>query len=397
MLKLDFGTKIDSKIWLFLIILFFGSPSASGQQRPFDIPLNSNKKISGVYEIKSKSNSTVILLIEGNNDKALANQVNNHLVNLGVNACLIQVDPIVSRKKSEVESERYEFGQQWKKVRAVVAFLESKGVDGSRIGICGIGRSAKVAMESAIRLKGSIRCLSLISPSIGIGKERSLQLVKNWRGQPIFASNFLEWQDGSGDSLDYLKKMGCLRTGETKGKKNSTNGQVIAVSEFLKNELDNPVLVVPSFKKEDPRTKTAGFVAETVRVSRIVKNDRFILMAFSVGDKVTLGCMVYQPFDGEVQLEIGQRILRVPFSTSNKQRRIDVWEGSEKMDFQGGVGRVRKIVWFTMEMEKKKWFKDSTSLSITFSNKSKESGSEKEESVRIPSSGSFQTKFFIAQ
>lgn len=58
-------------------------------------------------------------------------------------------------------------------------------------------------------------------------------------------------------------------------------------------------LEVPSFAAGDPQTKTAGFVRRVRLVEREVGGSRYILMAYVVGETLTLGAMVQGAFAGE--------------------------------------------------------------------------------------------------
>lgn len=77
-----------------------------------------------------------------------------------------------------------------------------------------------------------------------------------------------------------------------------------------------PDFTVPCFTADDARVGQAGFVAATHRENRDVDGVRYTLMAFAVGDKLTLGAMVKGAFRGEVRWQVGERTLHVPFDAA---------------------------------------------------------------------------------
>ena len=122
-------------------------------------------------------------------------------------------------------------------------------------------------------------------------------------------------------------------------------------------------LLVPQFAIDDPLVGTAGFVARTTRVNRPIDGTTFTLMAFAVGDVLTLGAMVEGPFDGTAHWTVGQRTFSVPIRRSNRGT-TDVAVSGQT--FVGRHGGFNAFDWVNVEVPIDEWLPNGTRVRLDF-------------------------------
>ena len=129
-----------------------------------------------------------------------------------------------------------------------------------------------------------------------------------------------------------------------------------------------PQILIPQFSASDPRVQTAGFVGETLRLHRDVDGQRYTLMAFVVGDTLTLGAMVKGAFAGDLSWKLGARTLRMPFDTKGKLRAVVVRvEPGESQPVQAEGASFRGITWLNVEVPAAWLGAADTELRLVFS------------------------------
>ena len=129
-----------------------------------------------------------------------------------------------------------------------------------------------------------------------------------------------------------------------------------------------PRAEIPHFTAGDPRVETAGFVRETLRVS-IDRADRtHTLMAFAVGETLTLGAMVTGGFRGLVRWKIGGRRISFAMNTAGSLENIPVEiEGEPTTPAPTGQGAsFRGTTWVNIELPLADWVSDGTPLQLVF-------------------------------
>jgi hypothetical protein len=127
-----------------------------------------------------------------------------------------------------------------------------------------------------------------------------------------------------------------------------------------------PPLQIPAFAADDARVGQAGFVGETLRVRKEVDGTTFTLMAFAVGDTLTLGAMVKGEFRGTVHWTIGSRDLRLPFDAAAPGVHAEATvAGSDRRIPAQGAG-FRGTSWTNLELPRAEWLPDGTPLQLEF-------------------------------
>lgn len=129
-----------------------------------------------------------------------------------------------------------------------------------------------------------------------------------------------------------------------------------------------PDAEVPVFAADDERVNTAGFVGETLRLHRERDGVRYTLMAFAVGDTLTLGAMVKGAFDGLVRWKIGGRSLSFAFDSAGSLSEVPIEvEGEPLATVAPGQGAVfRGIAWVNVELPLAEWASDGTPVQLAF-------------------------------
>ncbi|MEM7453632.1 MAG: alpha/beta fold hydrolase [Planctomycetota bacterium] len=293
------------------------------------------------------------------------------------------------------------FRDMWQDVDAAIDFLEGEGLDATRIGLCGASVGCSIAIETAVRRKGSIRAVCLLTPGSNYLGVDSIAAIEKWPGVDVHIVCSREEQDVSQAVADELEKINCLsalQLVEEEGTHGTRAfGKVADIEEqicsYFVSKLNPAVLKIPAFSENDERTSRGGFFFDTTRVQRKAGDDKFVLMTFGVGETVTIGALVYQEFDGKVTCNIGEREITVDFDTSSEERMLPAMIDGLESELEGAAGRVNQIVWFTLELEREDWFPDAdTPVSLTFeSSKAEQAAAWK---LAIPSNGSFNADFF---
>jgi len=128
-----------------------------------------------------------------------------------------------------------------------------------------------------------------------------------------------------------------------------------------------PEAVIPCFAADDARVSTAGFVAQTLRLNKDADGVRYTLMAFAVGDQLTLGAMVKGAFRGTVHWRVGERELTVPFDTAAPGTEAAVTvNGAPDQHFRAKGAAFRGTAWTNVELPLAAWLSPGTALQLEF-------------------------------
>lgn len=122
-------------------------------------------------------------------------------------------------------------------------------------------------------------------------------------------------------------------------------------------------LVVPQFAVDNPLIGTPGFVAHTTRINRPVEGTTFTLMAFAIGDVLTLGAMVEGPFDGTAHWTVGERTFSVPVRRSNRGTTDVAVSGQALVGQHGGFNA---FDWVNVEVPIDEWLPNGTRVRLEF-------------------------------
>ncbi len=133
---------------------------------------------------------------------------------------------------------------------------------------------------------------------------------------------------------------------------------------------NGPVAHVPVFAADDPRVETAGFVRETLRLTRTIDGTDYTLMAFAVGNTLTLGAMVKGEFQGRVDWLVGRRRLRFDFDTAAASSEVPVAVREDaawtQARFTGQGASFEETHWINVELPLDDWLANDTALMLTF-------------------------------
>lgn len=126
-----------------------------------------------------------------------------------------------------------------------------------------------------------------------------------------------------------------------------------------------PVASIPVFAADNPAVETPGFVAQTLRLSVEKFDTRYTLMAFVVGDELTLGAMCKGPFRGKVHWVVGGRKLAVAFDTANPGQEAQVEVMGDKARLKAEGAATADTAWTNIAVPAK-WVANGTALQLQF-------------------------------
>ncbi len=248
-------------------------------------------------------------------------------------------------------------------VAAAVEFLARRGDDTTRLSLIGASAGASVGVDAVVRNASTFRSVVFLSPGLSyLGMETDQ--LQRWPGIPCL---ILAGGDESGLSDPTARAMSeqsetttvfeVLQHRSIRGTR--MFGQVAGIEDritrFYQKTLLRPDLRIPMFPADDERVSTAGFVTQTLRVHKRVPAagdgdlNQFTLMAFAVGDTLTLGAMTYQEFQGDVLWEIADTTVSFSFDT-NVRGMVPVRIGGAKPEEIGQFGSFRGIHWVNVEL-----------------------------------------------
>ncbi|MEM7308111.1 MAG: hypothetical protein AAF682_15640 [Planctomycetota bacterium] len=127
---------------------------------------------------------------------------------------------------------------------------------------------------------------------------------------------------------------------------------------------------VPHFAADAPEVREAGFVGQTLRLRKTVGANEYILMAFRVGEVVTLGAMLQGSFDGDVRFAVGAAELVLPFPDESPGRESPARVARGPAGHAPIVGQrasFRGTRWINVDLDASLWFPEpGTPVQLTF-------------------------------
>ena len=303
----------------------------------------------------------------------------------------------IRRRDAEV------FNAMWKDVAGAVEFLTRRGFDPTRLGLIGASVGCSVTVDAIRRDPGPFRAACIMTPGPNYLGVDTIAHAKEWPGTPIW---ILCSTEERAKSEPVAKALGAdgkrIRIDLVTGTRihgtrmfGKVSGIETRIAKYFNDQLAPQAdLAVPSFTKDDKRIDTAGFVRLTRRVSWTKDKATWTLMAFRVGDVVTLGAMVKgADFSGQVRFSLGETAVEVPFDTKVKPKdkvaARTVGQKDAKVTAQ--QASFRGTHWINAELKVNDWFtKRPMPLVVEFLPKSGEP-------VRLPGASASFAVTFVAK
>lgn len=263
------------------------------------------------------------------------------------------------------------FGAMHLDVAAALEHLRREGLDTTRVAVAGASVGCSIAVDAATRRPGDLRALVLMTPGAKYLGVDTLEDIGAWKGQPTLLLCSTEERRTSRPVADALTTAapesftakwiegqgihGTRMFGEVDGIEER-------IAEFLAQHLETPDLAIPRFDADDDRVGTAGFFGRTLRTGRLTAPspaDAEVdpppahrrLMAFAVGDTLTLGALTDQSFEGSVEFQVGAMTFSLPWNTAEAQGPIPARStGSIDTRAQGQPGSFRGQHWVNLEL-----------------------------------------------
>jgi pimeloyl-ACP methyl ester carboxylesterase len=282
---------------------------------------------------------------------------------------------------AEIEGRALEpFLEMHRDVAAALDFLASRGSDTSRVALIGASIGCSVSVDSVVRDPSAFRSVVLLTPGPNYLGMDTMAHLQSWPGTPCLILSATDETPRSDpianamaaafeestryDIIDGTGMHGTQMFGKADGIENRIAG-------FFAETLSRPDLRIPHFSEDDPRANTAGFVRQTLRLVRKLPaadgtEPQFTLMAFAIGETLTLGAMVHQDFAGLVGWEIGETTLGFDWDTKD-QGPVPVRVEGAELEAVGQRGSFRGIHWVNVELPLSMLGDDGTALRLRFS------------------------------
>jgi hypothetical protein len=246
-------------------------------------------------------------------------------------------------------------------IAAALGFLRAEGADTTRLALLAGGDSALSAIQAGLRERFAFRALVLLAPGEQSGRQGAT-LLQQWPGAPaLIAGASADHADADAfatallhtdTDLDRI----TLPVPERGGSLARQPRAVACTTRFLVQTLGSPVLRIPAFQTGDERTSTPGFIHLTCRVARTSvvdgKPTRFTLLAFVVGDTLTLGAMTDGTFVGDVAWAIGKVTISMPWDSSGSRPVEGTVHGNKDLQVTGKPASFRGTSWINIELPK---------------------------------------------
>lgn len=131
----------------------------------------------------------------------------------------------------------------------------------------------------------------------------------------------------------------------------------------------NP-LEVPSYAADDPRPQQGGFVRD-VRLEEVERDEtKYILMAWRVGDVLTLGAMTQGPFVGHVRWSLDDALFDFDVVAKPASQDVPVrvtGAPAAAGPLRGETAGFRDYRWTNIDLASPVWLSnDQCALSVTF-------------------------------
>lgn len=128
-----------------------------------------------------------------------------------------------------------------------------------------------------------------------------------------------------------------------------------------------PIARIPRFAADDARVGTAGFVAQTLRLHHETATARYTLMAFVVGDTLTVGAMVRGPFRGQIRFVLAGHSLAFRFDTEAPPTEVEVVvDAGRAASLKGQGASFRGTMWINVDLPATTWLPPAARLSLLF-------------------------------
>jgi pimeloyl-ACP methyl ester carboxylesterase len=194
-------------------------------------------------------------------------------------------------------------------VEAAIAFLESKGCDATRIGLCGASVGCSVAVDATVRNTGAVRAVVLLTPGSNYLGMPTLKHLKKWRGTAVFTFTSSEEEKTSAEVIATLRPFDASNHFVVPGK--GIHGtrmlnKVASIEQTIANFFESRMsdVRVPNWGAAKPPSKQPDYLDRTLRIRRTVVGKTYTLMLYAVADGWELGAIVNGPFQGKLRILI---------------------------------------------------------------------------------------------
>lgn len=272
------------------------------------------------------------------------------------------------------------FGAMYQDVAAALALLRARGEDTSRVALLGASVGCSIGIDAIVRDPSAFRSIALLSPGAKYLGLDTLAHLERWPDVPALVLTSSEEQANAAPIVELLEADAPAVTEQVVCEGEGLHGTSMfgAVPDvearlvgFYRATLLHPALAIPRFEAGDPRAESPGFVALTLRVSRARKvpdqEETYVLMAFAVGDTLTIGAMTKQPFAGVVRIELGERAIEATWDSTAKGDVAFASTGDDPLELAGAPGAFRGTSWVNVELPIADWLPNGeAALRLTF-------------------------------
>ena len=269
------------------------------------------------------------------------------------------------------------FLEMHRDVGAALDFLANRGSDTSRVALIGAGSGCSVSVDSVVRDPSAFRSVVLLTPGPSYLGMDTIAHLQSWPGTPCLILSATDTTSRSEPVADAMRatfeestRYEVLGGAGMHGTQmfGKADGIEDRIAGFFGETLSRPDLRIPHFPEDDPRANTAGFVRQTLRLVRKLPaadgtEPQFTLMAFAIGETLTLGAMVHQDFAGSVGWEIGETTLDLAWDTKG-QGPVPVRVEGAELEAVGQRGSFRGIHWVNVELPLRLLDDDGTALRL---------------------------------
>ena len=283
-------------------------------------------------------------------------------------------------------------------VEAALAFLEGRGLDPTRVALIGASVGCSVAIRSVCENASPFRAVAVMTPGTNYLGVDTIADAKRWPRIPILVLSSEDEESRVRPVVDAFEAAGAKPEFRVRGGRGLHGTRMFGKLEGIEEELASwlaerllpePWLRVPQFAKDDERVETAGFVRLTQRVDRHQGEGRFSLMAFAVGDRITLGAMVKgADFKGKLRFRINKVSATFDFDSEkpSKEPIPGMMKGSIDTKLVGEQASFRGVHWITVEFAKSDlWTTSFPSLALDFL-------PSKGEALSLPATGTYSAR-----
>lgn len=119
-----------------------------------------------------------------------------------------------------------------------------------------------------------------------------------------------------------------------------------------------PPLAVPAYRADDPVVNQGGFVNQVRLVEVEREGTSYILMAWAVGDTMTLGAMVRGPYAGDAVWRVGSYGFRVALNDREDAPAVVDVSAPSGTGLTAQAAGFQGFRWVNVDVDRATWFRD---------------------------------------